>query len=352
VKSKARTITRRDLYELIWERPMWKVALDFGLSGNGLAKLCRRQGIPVPEQGQWAKLAHGKRAKKPALPPAPNNREAVTIEATPTNRSSLEESMPEPLAALLRAEREAADPIVVPKSPKPHSFVEAWPKPQKPSYGVARFTANAESRRCRIATVLFRELERRGGKITADKWHERDPDRFSITLFNATINVTFQERLKMVTIPADPTKQYSYEHREWHPTGLLRFRFENYFKVAIRREWSETEEKRLESRIREILIALYFAIEAQRLTDEHDRKEAARRATEEQLRWERAEQERREREAVQELLTEAKAWEDARRIRDYVKAMRGHANKDAQWGEWALSVAERLDPVKRKTSQR
>ena len=43
---------------------MWKVAPEYGVSGNGLAKLCRRESIPVPERGYWAKLAHGKRVKK------------------------------------------------------------------------------------------------------------------------------------------------------------------------------------------------------------------------------------------------------------------------------------------------
>lgn len=58
---------------------MWKVAPEFGLSGNGLAKLCRREGIPVPGPGYWAKLAHGKRVKKPALPLATNGQEVFTL---------------------------------------------------------------------------------------------------------------------------------------------------------------------------------------------------------------------------------------------------------------------------------
>lgn len=148
---------------------MWKVAPEFGLSGNGLAKLCRREGIPVPERGYWAKLARGKRVKRPPLKPSPGNSETLTIEATPPNRSTLELSMPELLAALLRAEREASEPIAVPNSPKLHGLVEAWPKPQKPSYGLPWFTTEGESRRRRIASVLFREIERRGGSVSANK---------------------------------------------------------------------------------------------------------------------------------------------------------------------------------------
>lgn len=60
--------------------------------------------------------------------------------------------------------------------------------------------------------------------------------------------------------------------------------------------------------------------------------------------WERAERERREREAVQSLLTEARAWEDARRIRDYVNVLR--TSKDPEWVAWALATADKVDPTK------
>jgi hypothetical protein len=149
----------------------------------------------------------------------------------------------------------------------------------------------------------------------------------------------------MVKTPPNPAEKYSYERTEYVATGLLRLRFENYFKIPTRREWNETEEKPLEGRLREILIALYFAVEAQRLSDEDDRREAVRRAEEEQRRWEREERERREREAVKALLAEAKAWDDARRIRGYVAAMRKRDAESLAWAEWASAVADRLDPT-------
>jgi hypothetical protein len=150
----------------------------------------------------------------------------------------------------------------------------------------------------------------------------------------------------MVKIPADPKQPYSYERREWHPTGQLRLRFENYLDVPIRREWNDTETKRIEDRLREIIIALYFAIEAERLRNERSRQEAARRAAEEQRRWEREEHERREYEAVQALFKEVEAWKSARRIRDYVETVKGRSTKPRDWAEWALGVADRLDPAR------
>lgn len=260
--------------------------------------------------------------------------------------SALESTMPKPLAELLRAEREASEPVNVPIAPKPHRFVESWPKPQKPSYGLPWFTNEGEARRRRIASLLFREIERRGGNVSANKQSKEDTHRFDVTLFGETIEVTFRERLNVVKVPPDPKRSYSCERTECRATGLLSLRFENYLDVPVRRQWNDTETKRIEDRIREILVALYFAIEAERQRNERFHQEAARRAAEDQRRWEREERERREREAVEALLSEAKAWEDAQRIRGYVKAIKGHAGKDEAWTEWALEVADRLDPAK------
>jgi hypothetical protein len=350
-QKSTREVSRRDLHDLVWQKPMWKVAPEFGLSGNGLAKLRRREGIPVPERGYWAKLAHGKSVKKPSLQPATGDSERLVIEATPSNRSTLESSMPEPLAALLRAERAALDPIAVPNSPKPHRLVEAWPRPQKPSYGVPWFTAEGESRRRRIASILFREIERRGGAVAVSKEHVRDNHRFNITFFNETIEVSFRERTAMVKVPPDPRRSYSYGATEYHPTGFLRLRFENYLDVPIRREWNDRETKRLEERLREILIGLYIAIEAERLRNERFRQERQREAEAECRRWQREERERNEREAVQARLAKVNAWEDARRIRGYVAVMEDAQSPSPDWISWALSVADKLDPSKKKTNK-
>jgi hypothetical protein len=260
------------------------------------------------------------------------------------NPGALEATMADSLLALLQAERDASEPIVVPISQKPHPIVAAWPKPQKPSYGPPWFTAEGDSRRRRLASSLFRAIEQRGGSVQPDRENEHNTHRFKVSFFNETIEVSLHERLTKVTVAPDPKRSYSYETTEWHPTGLLRLRFENYLDVPIRREWNDTATKRIEDRLHEILIALYLAIEAERQRNERFRREAARRAEEQLRRWEREERERREREAIQALLTEAKAWEDAQRIRKYVVAIEKGASKSPAWVSWALGVADCVDP--------
>ncbi len=57
-------LTREELYDRVWSTPMQKLALEFGLSDVGLAKVCKRHKIPRPSRGYWAKLESGKKVQK------------------------------------------------------------------------------------------------------------------------------------------------------------------------------------------------------------------------------------------------------------------------------------------------
>jgi hypothetical protein len=53
------TLTRQELYDLAWSKPLTKLAADFGLSDVGLAKICERH-----PRGYWAKKEAGKKVKQ------------------------------------------------------------------------------------------------------------------------------------------------------------------------------------------------------------------------------------------------------------------------------------------------
>lgn len=52
--------TPKELKRLVWERPTEQIAKQFGVSGNAVAKWCKKYGIDKPPRGYWAK----KQAKK------------------------------------------------------------------------------------------------------------------------------------------------------------------------------------------------------------------------------------------------------------------------------------------------
>lgn len=44
----ARRVTREELYRMVWDKPMIRLAEKFGITGNGLAKVCDRLDVPYP----------------------------------------------------------------------------------------------------------------------------------------------------------------------------------------------------------------------------------------------------------------------------------------------------------------
>jgi hypothetical protein len=62
------TITRDDLYTQVWTTPMHRLGTQYGISGNGLAKIGRRLDIPYPPRGYWARKAAGKKVSQTQLP--------------------------------------------------------------------------------------------------------------------------------------------------------------------------------------------------------------------------------------------------------------------------------------------
>jgi hypothetical protein len=57
-------LTRRAMYDLVWSRPMTKVAEDLGISDVGLKKVCDKHRVPTPPRGYRAKRNAGKPTKQ------------------------------------------------------------------------------------------------------------------------------------------------------------------------------------------------------------------------------------------------------------------------------------------------
>lgn len=76
------TMTREELYGAVWTTPMSRLAEGYGISGNGLAKICDREDIPYPPRGYWAKHAVGKAPPQTPLPKSSSAR-SITIRPTP-----------------------------------------------------------------------------------------------------------------------------------------------------------------------------------------------------------------------------------------------------------------------------
>lgn len=64
----AKSLTRSELYELIWSQPRTTLAKDLGISDVAIGKHCARLNIPGPPPGYWARKKFGKAVSRPPLP--------------------------------------------------------------------------------------------------------------------------------------------------------------------------------------------------------------------------------------------------------------------------------------------
>jgi len=62
------TLERTTLFEEVWKTPLTTLSKKYGLSDNGLRKVCIALSVPLPKAGHWAKQAFGKAVQPPKLP--------------------------------------------------------------------------------------------------------------------------------------------------------------------------------------------------------------------------------------------------------------------------------------------
>lgn len=62
------SISRADLYCLVWTKPTTEVADILSVSDVAVAKRCKRLNVPKPPRGYWAKVHAGQIIEIPQLP--------------------------------------------------------------------------------------------------------------------------------------------------------------------------------------------------------------------------------------------------------------------------------------------
>ena len=60
---------RAELYDQVWAAPMGALAKEHRISDVGLAKICKKLGVPRPGRGCWARKRSGGKVKKAPLRP-------------------------------------------------------------------------------------------------------------------------------------------------------------------------------------------------------------------------------------------------------------------------------------------
>lgn len=365
-------LSREELYSKVWAEPVSSVATQLSVSGVWLKKCCNENGVPVPDRGYWAKKRAGKPVVVRPLPPrAPGASEFVSVggvsrsyyTAEPEQLTGAEPPEPrfsETLGGVLdRARASAVIPARAQGQALPkviQRFLDAddrrrqkqLEQPYLAAWHAPLFDSQFERSRFGFLATLISAFTRNGIELEVGGATARH--------IRAKVGVqTVVIKLDAEGARADRQGEWLTQKGKAAPMVLELVTDEPPLDLKMR--WSG-DRRTLETSLREIVVNTLMLAESRyraNVVFEHRRllerrADHARVIERQRLEAERAEAARLAAEAEarrQHLLQQARDWRTAQDLRGFVEAVAGGAHRPHldEWKAWALSEAERLDPL-------
>jgi hypothetical protein len=365
---KSVTLSREELYALVWATPMSRLAVQYGLSGNGLAKICRRLDVPYPPRGYWARKEAGKKVTQAPLP-AVRSGTRVQVTIAPSLPAPPPPKMPSELEAGLATARRVTTGLRVPsKLHQPHRIVAGWIEERQREREQAKrhswgrggyvppdFTA-MERRRHRLLSTLFTTLEKHGYTAKVD-----ERARPAVEIARQPSALIIKEKYRQVRQPlTEEEKKRGFNpkrpwRQEMQPTGLLQLSIEPRLHPTLRRSWIDDAGQPLEAQLPEIAAVFIAAApilqERRQLHEENER----RRHEEEMRRYKERQRQQLERNRLRGFLELASRWKEVGDARLFLEALAVRATGrltervgDQTLDQWIAWARERLtghDPL-------
>ncbi|MET3123200.1 hypothetical protein AAKU67_002811 [Oxalobacteraceae bacterium GrIS 2.11] len=382
-QTRVETLTREELFELVWQKPMLRIAEQIGVSSSYMARICTELRVPRPQRGYWMKLEHGQSPIRPPLPPSQPG------DATVWHRGGTWD-FTEPLISI----PELLGPTQVRKT-KPiqkniaHVLIEGakvhFQKNRKSDDGLLRPTKKLLvdivvseqllDNALTSANFLFQSLEARGHRVllalhntrarrapvderevpVKDQHHQPvwSPYRPTLTYVDGVpIGLTLFEMTELVEVKyvngnyiplssLSPEQLRRYKgYQYWNttrnlPSGRLCLQaYSPHWQVSWLKQWRETKPGQFSSMVEKIVLELEDAsptitrqiVEAERIAAEQKRIWDQER---EQYRIEaaRARQAKARHDSRNDLLSAISAWDEAKRIHAYFDSVEMEANR-------------------------
>jgi hypothetical protein len=367
-KIEPTTVSREELHRLVWETPMIRLGERFGISGNGLAKICRRLDIPYPPRGHWAKKAAGHKVTTAPVPPAKADTPA-SVRISPTEPEGVAETNSTVQQALDDARNKAVSFHVPERLNRPHAIIVGWLADHERRKQEAKRErdpwrrdlvrpaefSDQDRRRHRILDALFKELERQGARII-----QGDYRALSAEVAGEKIEFELREKQKQIRRPLTEKER---EREPWNkkgvkqelqPSGFLVFAIKTYLVGSLRREWLEKAGKPMEELLPEI-VATFIAAGPLLAEQRRSREEQARlHAIAEQRREQERQKRKQDQNRWRRLVQIAGGWREVEAARDFIAAMRALPVPEGQliegqpieeWLVWAEQHLESANPL-------
>lgn len=350
-------VTRQELYNLVWSKPMSKLALEYNLSDNGLRKICKKFDIPLPQLGHWQKIQFNKKVKIIPLPKDFKGEDSITLNKGETkvndgitNFSKLLKEITDDTALSFKVPDKLSNPDKLISEAK-----ENLANKSKEKYGTYRGITTTSNdiinisvapkncnRALRIMDKIIKLLKQRGHNVIVKY------DTTYVVIREEEIKIRLRERLKRITIP---DAKYSWSSTDYIPTGILTFKVDEY----PEKEFYDNNKQTLEEQIPKILTKLELV--SDKIRRDNEEREIRHQEYKKQKEIEEAIKKRHanEIENFKKLLEDSERWKKATDLRNFIKELESNAIKEnklleelSNWIKWANDKADWYDPLVNK----
>ena len=390
------TMTRQELYKLVWTKPLGEVAAELGITKPEVDSLCCWHKVPRPWSGYWRLKA----LNMPAAPaPLPDPEKDGEFEIRPNAITVRDRELRRQVASEMIRIGES-DLFTVRESLRGcHRLVSRSNKLMKdkksrpwmdngqissPEGSVNDRVSQANVRRALLLMdALLRGFEGLGYGVGLDRegrgatfvelmgvrvhfnvreyWAIKELEKENPDPLEGEYGIP-KERRRIKLVPAGRLRlEYRciYESRH-HRQSCFESPYDCFEERLLRDEKNSRLEESLKAFACEVVDMAACGKEALALAERREQEKwetYKRKQEEERLRAIKLAEILAEQARVDALIAESERWEKSNRLRDYIKAKMARAEaqgKDVgpnsaagKWRKWALDQADRLDPLKK-----
>ncbi len=347
------TVTREQLYDLVWSKTLAKLTEEFAYTNEGIKKICKEFDVPMPDNGYWSKLKFDSNIQKTKLNPVFNKEDKIQLSIR--EQGNLENVDQTPLTRRTKEiENNVKAPLIVPeKLINPDILIQNTKKifeirKKDRYYRDEKIDAihmpveekNFE-RALLIMDTFIKLLKFRGHSF------KRDHNNWGPHINVNDVLFSFAMREKNKRIPG--TKLY--ESSTYVPTGILVLKIGESYKAM---EWSDGATK-LEKQLAKIVAKIELEAQKELEWREKCRISQIKREEEEKIRKEYEARKELEFDKTKELFKAAEYHNKAKMIREYIDNIELQATKRQnltpeleEWLKWAKDKVDWFDPLLNK----
>jgi len=349
------TLTRKELYDLVWAEPLSRLAKKYKISDNGLRKICKRMNIPIPAMGHWQKVQYGKKVDITKLPVKYEGKDEITLGEKGEVDINVDSAIVQQRRLIQTLEGTTDLPLKVPDrmSSRPDKLIrstmdyhEAVRRYYKSHHGTypdrinvlsIQVQEDSRTRAYRLLDTIIKALRFRKHDVIVNQF-----TTYAI-IDDEKVNFRLREKQRVSDIKT------SYGGRQYESTGEFVFVID--MGSYTRKEVKDGNEP-IESKISTIIAMI--ELEGKRMKEERIAWEIRRKEQEEKQRIEKELKDRQDKEAhaFNELFLQAIRLHQTNILRNFIQTVEENAVKNGPvseelktWIDWANKKVSWYNPM-------